>query len=299
MPRPASSSRATLGGPSTPIIHDPTAIIDGADVVLVESTYGGREHEPDDGGRPTAGRGHQRDRRLERRAAHPVVRHRSDAGGRVGHGPAAGGRADPARPALPRLADGLAARATSTAAFPATTTRRRIGCFEAGASPLDYPDADVTRTADESKAHPDRAAADDDRGLQRHAHRRPCRPPPAQPHRRSQGDDPVRGLPGRGHARRASPGRRHDRSASTADRPTSTARSARSAASAPTPTSPSCSTGCATSRRRNDDPDASSSSMATRRPSEALEPTVRALGLDTYRPSLPRGGRAVSVGGAR
>jgi metallo-beta-lactamase family protein len=37
-----------LGRPETPIIHDPTAIVDGADIVLVESTYGGREHEPEE-----------------------------------------------------------------------------------------------------------------------------------------------------------------------------------------------------------------------------------------------------------
>jgi metallo-beta-lactamase family protein len=36
-----------LGRPGTPIIRDPTALAD-ADYVLVESTYGGREHEPQD-----------------------------------------------------------------------------------------------------------------------------------------------------------------------------------------------------------------------------------------------------------
>jgi metallo-beta-lactamase family protein len=35
-----------LGRPGTPIICDPTAIDDGADYVIMESTYGGREHEP-------------------------------------------------------------------------------------------------------------------------------------------------------------------------------------------------------------------------------------------------------------
>ncbi len=37
-----------LGRPDAPIIRDPTAILDGSDYVLVESTYGGREHEPED-----------------------------------------------------------------------------------------------------------------------------------------------------------------------------------------------------------------------------------------------------------
>ena len=36
-----------LGRPGTPILRDPTALTD-ADYVLVESTYGGREHEPGD-----------------------------------------------------------------------------------------------------------------------------------------------------------------------------------------------------------------------------------------------------------
>ena len=36
-----------LGRPGTPIIRDPTVVAD-ADYVLVESTYGGREHEPQD-----------------------------------------------------------------------------------------------------------------------------------------------------------------------------------------------------------------------------------------------------------
>ena len=36
-----------LGRPGTPILRDPTALAD-ADYVLVESTYGGREHEPGD-----------------------------------------------------------------------------------------------------------------------------------------------------------------------------------------------------------------------------------------------------------
>jgi metallo-beta-lactamase family protein len=35
-----------LGRPNTPIIRDPTVITGGADYVVVESTYGGREHDP-------------------------------------------------------------------------------------------------------------------------------------------------------------------------------------------------------------------------------------------------------------
>ncbi len=36
-----------LGRPDTPIIRDPTILTD-ADYILIESTYGGREHEPQD-----------------------------------------------------------------------------------------------------------------------------------------------------------------------------------------------------------------------------------------------------------
>lgn len=35
-----------VGRPGTPILRDPTAIHEGADYVVMESTYGGREHEP-------------------------------------------------------------------------------------------------------------------------------------------------------------------------------------------------------------------------------------------------------------
>jgi metallo-beta-lactamase family protein len=51
--QPDGSSRrivfsGDIGRPDTPILRDPTAMIDGADYVLMESTYGGREHEPED-----------------------------------------------------------------------------------------------------------------------------------------------------------------------------------------------------------------------------------------------------------
>ena len=54
-PRPGSATAARsgsivfsgdLGRPGTPILRDPTTLTD-ADYVLVESTYGGREHEPE------------------------------------------------------------------------------------------------------------------------------------------------------------------------------------------------------------------------------------------------------------
>lgn len=51
--QPDGSSRRIIfsgdvGRPNTPILRDPTAIDGGADYVLMESTYGGREHEPEE-----------------------------------------------------------------------------------------------------------------------------------------------------------------------------------------------------------------------------------------------------------
>ena len=53
MAQPDGSSRRIIfsgdvGRPNTPILRDPTVIDGGADYVLMESTYGGREHEPED-----------------------------------------------------------------------------------------------------------------------------------------------------------------------------------------------------------------------------------------------------------
>ena len=54
-----------LGRPGTPILRDPTTMTD-ADYVLVESTYGGREHEPRRRGHPDPGRDDPDGRRGER-----------------------------------------------------------------------------------------------------------------------------------------------------------------------------------------------------------------------------------------
>ena len=95
-----------LGRPGTPILRDPTQLT-AADYVLVESTYGGREHEPED----EAIRILAETVRLVAEAKGvllvPVVRDRAHAGGRLGAGPAHRARRDPAAAALPRLADGV------------------------------------------------------------------------------------------------------------------------------------------------------------------------------------------------
>ena len=95
-----------LGRPGAPILRDPTPQT-AADYVLVESTYGGREHEPSDEAIRILAETVRMVDDGEGRAAGPVVRHRADAGDRLGAGPAHRARRDPAAPAVPRLADGL------------------------------------------------------------------------------------------------------------------------------------------------------------------------------------------------
>ena len=101
-----SCSAATSAGPNTPIIRDPT-IQTAADYVLVESTYGGREHEPQDEANRILAETVRLVAEHERRAARAVVRDRPDAGGRLAARPDARARRDPDAAALPRLADGV------------------------------------------------------------------------------------------------------------------------------------------------------------------------------------------------
>ena len=70
-----------LGPAGTPILRDPTPV-PSADYVFVESTYGGREHEPQPGGRPAPGRGGPRSSRsttacCSSRRSRSVARRRS------------------------------------------------------------------------------------------------------------------------------------------------------------------------------------------------------------------------------
>ena len=264
-----------------------------ADYVLVESTYGGREHEPEGGGDPDPRRDGADGRRGGRRAARPVVRDRADAGGRLGARPAHRARRDPAAAALPRLADGLEGVGHLPAPSRTTTTRRPRSCCATARR------RSTTRTRssrnDVKAVAGDRAgaAAVHDRGLERDADRRPGRRPPAQPHRRPDGDDPVRRLPGRGDARRAPPGRRDDRQARRPGPARSAARSAPSAGSRRTPTRASCSTGSSgfAAGKQPGDPGYPRRVFLVHGDPEAqiaLEPKVRDLGLRHPRPALAR-----------
>ncbi|MFN8620716.1 MAG: MBL fold metallo-hydrolase RNA specificity domain-containing protein [Chloroflexota bacterium] len=140
-----------LGRPGTPILRDPTAILDGADYVLVESTYGGREHEPSDEAR-----------RLLADAVNTVA---------SGHGvllvPAfAIGRTQEivweldrmvsagTIPRLPLYLDSPMASAASDIyhRYPGYYDEETHRLLEAGETPLDYPGQVVTADTDASRA---------------------------------------------------------------------------------------------------------------------------------------------------
>jgi metallo-beta-lactamase family protein len=140
-----------LGRPDTPIIRDPTAIIDGADYVLVESTYGGREHEP----------GQEAVRLLAE-----AVQVAADHTGVLLIPSFAIGRTQEIVWELDRLLEAgriphvplyldspMASKASDIyRRFPGYYDDETFRLLEAGETPIDYPGATVTRTADESKA---------------------------------------------------------------------------------------------------------------------------------------------------
>ena len=239
-----------LGRPGTPILRDPTAIAD-ADYVLVESTYGGREHEPED---------------EAIRILAETIRMVADAGGVLLVPSFAIGRTQEVVweldrliergeiPLLPLYLDSpMASKASDIYRHhPEDYDEETAKLLRDGESPLDYPNQTITNDVKQSQAIERAPRPVHDRRLERHAHRRPGRRPPAQPDRRPEGDDPVRRLPGRGDARRAPPGRRQRSEARRPGPRRFAARPARSAASPPTPTRASCSTGSATSPRASD-----------------------------------------------
>jgi metallo-beta-lactamase family protein len=139
-----------LGRPDTPILRDATPMQD-ADYVVVESTYGGREHEPSD---------------ESVRMLAEVVRATSDAGGVLLIPSFAIGRTQEVVweldrliekgeiPMLPLYLDSpMASRASDVyrrhPEFYDEETRKLLA---SGNTPLDYPNQTITRTSDESKA---------------------------------------------------------------------------------------------------------------------------------------------------
>ncbi|MEO8273038.1 MAG: MBL fold metallo-hydrolase [Chloroflexota bacterium] len=138
-----------LGRPGTPILRDPT-VMRGADYVVVESTYGGREHEPSE---------------EAVRLLAEAVRATKDAGGVLLIPSFAIGRTQEIVweldrliergeiPQLPLYLDSpMASRASDIyrrhPEFYDEETRKLL---DSGSSPLDYPNQIITRSADESK----------------------------------------------------------------------------------------------------------------------------------------------------
>jgi len=139
-----------LGRPGTPIISDPTAMT-AADFVVVESTYGGREHEPS-----------EEAVRLLAEAVHAV----DEADGVLLIPSFAIGRTQEIVweldrlitageiPLLPLYLDSpMAMRASDVyRKHPEFYDEQTAELLRGGATPLDYPNQIITRTADESKA---------------------------------------------------------------------------------------------------------------------------------------------------
>ena len=139
-----------LGRPGTPIIGDPTPMAE-ADYVIVESTYGGREHEPGD---------------EAVRMLAEVVRAVDDAGGVLLIPSFAIGRTQELVweldrliergeiPELPLYLDSpMASRASDVyRRHPQFYDEETRDLLRSGNTPLDYPSQKITRTAAESKA---------------------------------------------------------------------------------------------------------------------------------------------------
>jgi metallo-beta-lactamase family protein len=138
-----------LGRPGTPILRDPTPV-DAADVVVCESTYGGREHEA-------------ADRSIETLAS--VVRETARRKGVLLIPSFAIGRTqeivwelhrlvDSGRvPQLPLFLDSPMAKAASDVyrSHPEAYDEETAALLRAREAPLDYPDQHVVRTAQESE----------------------------------------------------------------------------------------------------------------------------------------------------
>jgi metallo-beta-lactamase family protein len=140
-----------LGRPNAPIIRDPMPVDDGADYVLVESTYGGREHDPAD---------------EATRILAETVRLVAEHSGVLLIPAFAIGRTQEVVWTLHRLLDAgsiphlplyldspMASHASDIyRAFPGYYDNETEELLKHGEQPLDYPGQVVTRTAGESKA---------------------------------------------------------------------------------------------------------------------------------------------------
>ena len=213
----SSCSRATSAGPARRSSATRRRSTEG-DFVLCESTYGGREHEPAEAGDrrrwPTSSTTRSRRKGVLLIPSFAIGRTQEivwelsrllDAG-RI--------------PELPVYLDSPMAKSASEVyrAHPEAYDEETGALLRGarGAARLPGP----AHRPERPGVGADRAgpAAVRDRRLERDAHRRPVRGPRGAAARRPVGDRPVRGLPGRGHARRPPRPRRPDRRGSPATR---------------------------------------------------------------------------------
>jgi len=140
-----------IGRPNTPILRDPTVIDGGADYVLMESTYGGREHEPEDeairmlAAAVTAVGTHSGVLLIPSFAigrTQEIVWHldRLLAAGEIPHVPL-------------YLDSPMASKASDIyRKFPGYYDEETFALLQKGETPLDYPDETITNDAAQSKA---------------------------------------------------------------------------------------------------------------------------------------------------
>jgi metallo-beta-lactamase family protein len=139
-----------LGRPGTPILRDPTVVSE-ADYVVVESTYGGVEHDPQDEAirlLAAAVNGVAADRGVLLIPSFAIGRTQEivwELDRLVEHG---------AIPALPLFLDSPMARAATDIyrGHPEYFDEETYRLFSSGATPLDYPAQTIVRTGDESVA---------------------------------------------------------------------------------------------------------------------------------------------------
>ena len=183
------------GPADTPILRDPTTIVDGADYVLMECTYGGREHEPEDEAiRMLAEAVH-----ATRHTAACCSSRRSPSAGRRRSSGTWTGCWTPATSRTCRSTWTRRWRPEASDVYrtiPSYYDDETFALLSVGETAARLPRRDRHRRRPTVQEPSTTRPADDDRVGQRHAHRRPHRAPPARPHRRSRGHPAVRGLPG-------------------------------------------------------------------------------------------------------
>ena len=195
-----------LGRYDRPVLPDPTPVAE-ADVLLVESTYGNRTHEPDDDGASLAA----------------VIVRTYERGGRLVIPSFAIGRVEEllywlqrlekeARiPSMPTYVDSpMAAEAINFYSSRPDELDPEMRPVHRGPM-FDTRRLHVIKDTEESKALTRSSGPGDHHLVERHGDGRPRAAPPEAPAARREEHGPVRRLPGGGHPRPPAGGRREDR----------------------------------------------------------------------------------------